>query len=87
MSTLTLNDDTISLLRNQHELTEIQDAQGRMVGFFTPMAGTKRFVPGRKYTTQEVFEVLKAHAKDEKTRNYLQAKIDGLKERHACAAP
>ena len=86
MTTLTADEAMLAVLRQAKGPAEIRDAQGKVVGIFTPVSAAEW--PGEKSrTTREVFEHLKSLTTDPATQAYLQTKIDGLKERDQCATP
>jgi hypothetical protein len=61
MSAITANDSVVSFLTQVRAPSEIRDANGNLLGVFTPLSGTK---PTRNYTTREVFEYLKSLTTD-----------------------
>jgi hypothetical protein len=86
MTTLTADEAMLAVLRQAQGPAEIRDAQGAVVGFYTPVSAGQ--VPGeRGRTTRELFEHLKSLTTDPAMQAYLQTKIDGLKERDQCATP
>jgi hypothetical protein len=98
MVTLTADADLLAILRKANGPAEIRDADGNMVGFFTP-AGAENAV-GRTEeeweelrrraqstggrTLKEIFQRMQSLTTDESERADLQEKIDRMEEEDGC---
>ena len=88
MKTLIADQSLQTLLIQTHELAEIRDSQGNVLGFFFPAESKKllpiKAVPGKAYSTREVFEHLKKLPCDVESQTDLDKHIKELRARDEC---
>jgi hypothetical protein len=120
MSSIVANEEMLTVLRQATGVVDVCDAEGKVVGFLTPVgtpwtrhvaraiaafnagkddydaladgeeasevAAIERQLAsnGKGYSLAEVYEHLKSLTAEPEQRDYLQKKIDRLKERDRC---
>lgn len=90
MSSVTINEQTVEILRHVGESTELRDSDGKLLGMFTPATPTEKLVNmSGVRTTREVFERLRSHATDPADQADLDRHIAEIRRRDedTCAAP